>query len=95
MYPHHQNAIDAVIPEFENDPSVLSLLLTGSIAHGTASESSDVDLAVVVDNEAFDERQKANRLTASIDLSDYYVGGYVDAKFVTRDFLEKGCREGE
>lgn len=94
MHSHHKDALDSVMSEFESDPTVLSLLLTGSIAHGTASKTSDIDLAVIVDEPEYRRRKESGELTLWKDLSDHYEGGYVDAKFVTTGFLEEVASKG-
>ena len=68
--------------------------LTGSLAHGTAREFSDIDLTIIVDEEEFKERKNANNLIYWKDLSHYYSGGYVDAKFTSTSFLEKVAEYG-
>ena len=52
MHPHHRAAVERVTERLRADPEVQALLLAGSIAHGFAREDSDVDLLVVVGDDA-------------------------------------------
>jgi predicted nucleotidyltransferase len=89
MFPNHQRAIDKLFPLFTDDPAVEALLLGGSIAHGYASESSDVDIMIVVTEEEHAKRSVECRLQYySPDLTDY-AGGFVDGKYVSRSFLNQ------
>ena len=57
MYPHHREAIDKPTRHFEADKEPTAVYLGGSIAHGFERPDCDVDLIVVVDDEAYAERQ--------------------------------------
>jgi len=94
MKPHHQKCINKINSEFESDNSVLCLLLTGSIAHGTATEQSDIDITIIVDDIEFDERLIEKRLNYWKDLSDEYKGGYIDGKYTNMAFLENVASKG-
>ena len=48
MYPHHAESIQNVGAFFEQDTEVLALLLGGSIAHGFAGPTSDVEVMLVI-----------------------------------------------
>ena len=49
----HNKIIKEVINEKKKDPKVISLLLYGSLARGTAHKESDVDIEVVYDCERY------------------------------------------
>jgi predicted nucleotidyltransferase len=55
MYPHHSQTIQNVTAYFQRDPEVQALLLSGSIAHGFQSPTSDVDIMIFV-SEAVSKR---------------------------------------
>jgi predicted nucleotidyltransferase len=63
------------------------LILGGSVAKGMATEKSDVDVMVVLTQEAFAQR-RTNKTFAEVkwDLADYE-GGYVDTKYIDAAFL--------
>ena len=51
MYPHQERALQKVKDHFEQDPTVLALLFGGSLAKGWGSETSDVDIMLIVTEE--------------------------------------------
>ena len=61
MYPHHESSIQNLVRHFETDGEVEVVLLGGSIAHGFASPESDVDLILVVSEEAHARRSGERR----------------------------------
>ncbi|ORX94362.1 hypothetical protein BCR34DRAFT_225632 [Clohesyomyces aquaticus] len=90
MYDHHLQSIENTKKHFEADPSVLALLLTGSIAHGYESADSDVDVVVILSDENYASMASAGRrLTfTNFDLCTY-PGGFVDGKYISMDFIRR------
>lgn len=87
LYPHHQAAIDRVIAHFQAQPEVLALLLSGSLAHGFALESSDVDIQILISDAAFQDRLARKETTFfNLDLAGY-PDGYIDGKYFSEAFL--------
>lgn len=75
------------------DPSVLALILGGSLAHGYARPESDVDVVFVVSAEDYARRRAVGRLHYNNrELCAY--DGYIDGKYVTLDFLQLVSRRG-
>jgi predicted nucleotidyltransferase len=94
IYPHHQATIDRVADEFGQMDEILALVVGGSVAHGFASETADVDVMFIVSNEEYQERLDRRALTyVNWDLATYE-GGYVDGKFITTDFLRLVAEKG-
>ncbi|WP_221030440.1 nucleotidyltransferase domain-containing protein [Actomonas aquatica] len=94
MYPHHQDTLAAVERVFADDPEVIALLLGGSIAHGYARETSDVDIMIVISSEAYARRQAEDAtLYLNFELSTYE-GGYVDGKYLDHAFLQQVAERG-
>jgi hypothetical protein len=89
MLAHHQQSIANVKGYFEQQPEVLALLLGGSIAHGFATPASDVDVLIVVSDEVYADRLARGQVHFFNRELCTYPEGYVDGKFVSRDFLEK------
>jgi predicted nucleotidyltransferase len=87
LAPQHERLIERAHTRFSSDPDVVALLVGGSIAHGYALPDSDVDVMVVV------AAEPPERTFASADLADYD-GGYLDAKLVTRAFVEDVAQRG-
>ena len=94
MYPHHIKTVNAVRDYFEDNAKVLAVLLTGSIAHHYESESSDVDILVVVSDEDYKQRLSDGTLAFSnTELADY-PRGYVDGKYISLKFMRQVARIG-
>lgn len=88
IHAHHVETIERVSAHFEAQPEVEALLLVGSLAHGFASEGSDVDIAIVVSDAEYERRRAADELLfLSFELAPY-PGGYVDGKYVSQGFLD-------
>src|SRR5882672_1905944 len=94
MYPHHEASIANVIRHFEKLPEVEALLLAGSIAHGLATPTSDVDVLILLTKEAHAERVQAGQLTFFTHELSTYPEGYVDGKFIRYAFLKQVADSG-
>jgi Nucleotidyltransferase domain len=94
MHPHHRRAIEAATERFRADPEVLALLLGGSIAHGFASEGSDVDLLIVVSDADHAARIREGRLQFLTADGCDWPGGYAEGKYVSPAFLAQVAASG-
>jgi len=93
MFPHHASTIDRLVAALSPDPTVLALLLGGSIAHGFARPDSDVDVAIVLTPEAYAAQRAAGRLHYNNrELCTY--PGYIDGKYMDLDFLRTVAARG-
>lgn len=93
MEPHHAASIRNLVDAMEPDPSVLALVLSGSIAHGFAKPDSDIDVAIVVEPEEYRRRQREERLHyVNSALCTYE--GYIDGKYVDLAFLRLVAERG-
>lgn len=91
---HHRRALGRLVERLEPDDSVRALVLVGSLAHGYARPDSDLDVQLVVDHAEMERRMREGRLTwADAALCDWD-GGYVDAKYVDTDLLERVAARG-
>ncbi len=93
-FAHHREAIDRVAARFGRDPEVVALLLGGSIAHGYATPKSDVDILIVVSDEAYERRKSANALLFYDKELAGYDDGYVDGKYISADYLRLVAEKG-
>ncbi len=94
MYPHHAAAIRNTTAYFEQMPEVQALLLGGSIAHGLAGPASDVDVLIVVSEQAYAERARTGQLHFfNRDLCTY-ADGDVDGKYFPLSFLQQVAERG-
>ncbi|KAM7210816.1 hypothetical protein V8F06_013796 [Rhypophila decipiens] len=94
MFPHHAASIEVIKSHFETLPDVLALLLTGSIAHGFAAADSDVDVLVVLTEEAYQARLDAGDTTFVRHDLTTYEGGYVDGKYISLSFIQSVTDKG-
>lgn len=93
MEKHHADTIANLVREMQPNPEVLALLLGGSLAHGCARPDSDVDVAIILTDEAM-ARQRAtgklhynNRALCAYD-------GYIDGKYMDLGFLQLVAQRG-
>ena len=94
MYSHHEAAIARVVARYRDEPGVLAILLAGSLAHGTATGNSDIDVMLVVSDDELAER-RANNMTAFSDVElARYPNGYIDAKYVSPGYLDEVSLRG-
>lgn len=89
MENHHQEAIGKFLDRFKTDTTILAILLGGSLAHGFAEADSDIDVTLIVDEGEYNKRKRENKLAFSLWDICTYVGGYVDCKVVSLDFLQQ------
>ena len=94
MEPHQQEAIDVFLSRYTSDPTILAILLGGSIAHGFAKTDSDIDVTIIVDEPEYERRKQENKLAFSLWDICTYPGGYVDCKVVNMSFLQKVSERG-
>jgi hypothetical protein len=94
MYPHHEESIRNLVRHFEADPEPRAVLLAGSIVHGFASPESDIDLVIVVSDDAYRDRARGRRLQFFDTDACTYPGGYAEGKYVGEGFLEEVARHG-
>lgn len=94
MLPHHSQSIQNVKEYFQRDPEVLALLLSGSIAHGFQSATSDVDIMIFVSEADHQKRSQTGQLHFfNRDLCTYE-GGYVDGKYLSINFVKQVLEKG-
>jgi predicted nucleotidyltransferase len=95
MHPHHSQSIQNVTEYFQRDPpEVLALLLSGSIAHGFESATSDVDIMIFVSEEDYQKHFQTGQFHFfNTDLCTYE-GGYVDGKYLSINFVKQVLEKG-
>lgn len=94
MYEHHAASIQRVTEYFRTVPEVEALLLGGSIAHGFASPSSDIDLMIIVSDGEYEARLKEGRLQFFDNELCTYDGGYAEGKYLGPGMLQKLALSG-
>ncbi|WNS42506.1 nucleotidyltransferase domain-containing protein [Paenibacillus sp. MMS20-IR301] len=94
MYQHHQKAIEAITGKLRAREDVLGVIIGGSIAHGYASETSDLDCMLVLSEEDYRKALQTGDIGFFETESTPYEGGYVDGKCITQDYLRKVAEHG-
>ena len=94
VLPHHRRFIDEVAERFAADRAVEALLVGGSVAHGLARPDSDLDVMLVVDDEELARRTAAHQVTFTDLDAGGYEGGYLDGKYISREFLAEVVERG-
>jgi predicted nucleotidyltransferase len=87
MHAHHQATLDALTEHLKNDPDVIALLLAGSIAKGWERPDSDVDIAIIKSDAAYQVHVENQEFTYFNDSLATYEGGYIDGKVIDKQFL--------
>ncbi len=94
LAPHHAAAVAAAVERFGTDDACVALLLVGSLAHGSGSPGSDVDVILVASEEEFARRRSDGTLAFVVRDLATWAGGYVDVKVTSRTMLEQIARRG-
>ncbi|KAK4039739.1 hypothetical protein C8A01DRAFT_46843 [Parachaetomium inaequale] len=94
MHPHHTTTLQNTLAHFSPNPAVLALLLAGSLAHGFATATSDVDVLVVLTEEAYAEQLRSGERTFVSTALATYPGGFVDAKYISLGFMREVAERG-
>ncbi len=93
-YEHHRATIDRAVARLQARDDVLGVLVGGSIAHGFATSTSDVDLLIVVSDAEWERRLAAGDTTELDRESATYDGGYVDGKYTSPGFIRDVAERG-
>jgi predicted nucleotidyltransferase len=91
---HHEDTIAAYAAQVIDQPDTLALILVGSVARGTERATSDVDVYLVVTDDAFAAAQSARRV-AYIDTEAATYDCYVDVKLVSPRYLERAVAHAD
>lgn len=92
---HHDNAVDAFVASVADDPTVLGVVISGSVARGTERADSDVDLYLIVTEDRWREAAEARRLMYTSVDGIGYDGGYFDIKLATLSYLDDAAARGD
>lgn len=76
MYQHHRDTIEKAIKKLSKDKKILAALPGGSVAHGFAAESSDIDLMLILSEEDYQQARHHGDLHYVDKESANYPGGY-------------------
>lgn len=94
MYKHHQDTVDNLVHQFKAREDISALIVGGSIAHGFAKETSDVDIMLLISDEEYEKRRKTGDMHYFDTSAVTYEGGYIDGKYICPGFLKKVAKLG-
>ena len=94
LFDHHRATIERATARLQARDDVLGVLVGGSIAHGFATATSDVDLLIVVSDAEWERRLAAGDTTELDRESATYDGGYVDCKYTSVAFIRDVAARG-
>ncbi|MBW4080647.1 hypothetical protein [Paenibacillus sp. S150] len=94
MLEHHKQTLEMLVRKLEPDPACLAAITSGSVALGQAKPASDVDVHLLVTDEAYEEYSKNNTLSYVDREVSTYEGGYADIKVINLRFLELAATQG-
>lgn len=92
---HHEQTIAAFTEAMAGAPDTLGVVVVGSVAQGREREDSDVDVYVVVTDDAYAAAARAERLAYVSDVGVAYPGGYVDVKLSSPGYLQAAALRGD
>lgn len=92
---HHEESIAAYVERMRHQPDAVAVITTGSVARGLERPDSDVDLCLVLTEEAFTESWRHNRLSYVEHEGATYEGGYFDIKVASPAFLRQAAERGD
>jgi len=91
---HHLRTIERTTDFFQNDLAVEALILGGSLAHGFATASSDVDVMMVVSESDYQRRRGEGQTCFFSRELCVYQDGYVDGKYISLGLIEEVIHHG-
>lgn len=89
MNRNQEETIEHLIKHVEKDESIIGLILCGSIAKGTETNKSDIDVFVVVTDERFNKEKVNKNYFWGTDFDSKEFKVEVDGKIIPKDFLKK------
>ena len=92
---HHEEAIAGYVARSSEQAETLAVIVTGSLARGTEREDSDIDLYLLVTEEAWDAAYREKRLMFTETEGVGYPGGYLDIKLATLSYLDDAADRGD
>ena len=94
MFKHHSESIKLITEKLKSRKDVKAVILVGTIAQGFENDSSDIDLLIVVGEKDFKTRKANNELKMIDKESAVYEGGYIDAKYVSLEYIRQVAIKG-
>jgi predicted nucleotidyltransferase len=90
----HERLIVRACERFSPDPELLGIVVGGSVAHGLATPSSDLDVMLVFSEAEAASRIEQGQLTIFDDTLADYESGYLDGKVMSPAFIDEVAERG-
>jgi len=94
MYQHHREAIEKITEKLRNRKEVQGVIVGGSVAHGFATESSDIDLMIVLSDEDYERAVQCGEIGYYETEATPWPDGYVDGKYTSAAYIRKVGESG-
>jgi len=94
MYAHHKKTIEKAIAKLKSNQKIIAVILGGSVAHGFASENSDIDLMLVLSESDYQQALENGNLEYFDNESADYPNGYVEGKYISESFIQAVAEKG-
>lgn len=94
MTENQRQALNLLVQIHKPDPSKLALIIVGSLASGLERENSDIDLYLVVTDEAFKVVQQNRSCFYGCWDPNEFFGVGIDGKVVGKEFLREAAKRG-
>ena len=92
---HHEQTLAAFTGDQSARPEVLGVIVVGSVARGDERSDSDVDLYLVLTDDAYDAAAAIGQVAYVTGLGVSYPGGYLDVKLASPHYLRAAVDEGD
>ncbi len=92
---HHEETLEAFTRAQAARRETLGVVLVGSVARGDERPDSDVDVYVVLTDEAFAQARMEGLVAMVSQTGVTYEHGYVDIKFASPDYLAQAVSNGD
>ena len=92
---HHAETLDNFTARAAGRSDVLGVVVVGSVARGDERTDSDVDVYLVVTDEAYDVATREGRIAFVSTDGVTYEGGYVDIKLCCPRYLAAAAQRGD
>lgn len=84
---HHEESIKVMVDHYKENPEIIALFLSGSVATGTERADSDIDGVAVVSSDYYQQKKEIGMTSESVWGKCTYEGGYFDVHYKTKEEL--------
>ncbi|MCK1994743.1 nucleotidyltransferase domain-containing protein [Peribacillus muralis] len=94
MFKQHKKAIELITDNLSQKDEILGIIVGGSVAHGFASETSDIDLMLVLSEADYKTAFNIGNILYKDTESTNYKEGYIDGKYTCLSYIRKVAESG-